>query len=83
MKSKPFLITAAVFGSLGILTLLLTVISFFNGDSSITGSIESMLNMDEGSIKNDVLAQISVVFFIPAFIFAFRAFADNDVKHDD
>ena len=83
MKSKPFLITAAVFGSLGILTLLLTVISFFNGDSSITGAIESMLNMDEGSIKNDVLAQISVVFFIPAFIFAFRTFADNDVKHDD
>ena len=45
MKNKPFLISAIVFGGLGLLVLLLTVISFFEGDNLISGAIASLLNL--------------------------------------
>lgn len=83
MKSKAFLITAAVFGLLGMITLLLTVISFLSGSDAIRDAISSMFSISKDSLKDEILAQISIVFFIPAFIFAFRTFVDNDTKHDN
>ena len=78
LKNKPFLIAAIVFGTLGILVLILTAISFFEGDNLISGAIGSLLGLDKESFRDSTMAQIAVVFFIPTFIFAFRALADID-----
>ena len=78
MKNKPFLISAIVFGGLGLLVLLLTVISFFEGDNLISGAIASLLNLSKDSFNDATMAQVAVVFFIPTFIFAFRTLADED-----
>ncbi len=80
LKGKPFLIVALVFGSLGLLMLVITVASFFNGDDSITTGIADLLHVDHESIKNETLAQISIVFFIPTFIFAYRSFIDTEAS---
>ena len=81
LKGKPFLIVALVFGSLGLLMLVITVASFFNGDdSTITTGIADLLHVDHESIKNETLAQISIVFFIPTFIFAYRSFIDTEAS---
>ena len=78
LKGKPFLITSLVFGGLGLIVLILTVISFFCGDNLISAAIGELIHMGTDSFNDATMGQIAVVFFIPAFIFAFRSFADND-----
>ena len=78
MKSKPFLIASFVFGGLGLLVLIMTVVSFFSGEALISRGIGSLLGLDKNSFSDATMGQIAVVFFIPAFVFAFRSFADND-----
>ncbi len=77
-KGKPFLIASLVFGGLGIIVLVLTVVSFFCGDQLISSAISSMLNLEKGAFTDTTMAQIAVVLFLPTFIFAYRSFADND-----
>lgn len=78
MKGKPFFISAIVFGGLGFIILVLTLISFFCGDDLISGAIAQKLNLSNESFNDATMAQISIVLFIPAFIFGFRAFSEND-----
>lgn len=77
-KEKPFLLASIIFGALGLIMLILTVISFFCGDQLISGAIRSMLNLDSESFNDSTMAQIAVVLFLPTFIFAYRSFADSD-----
>lgn len=78
MKSRPFLIAALGFGGIGVIVLILTIISFFCGDNLISAAIGGGLGLGTDSFNDATMGQISVVFFIPAFIFAFRCFADNE-----
>lgn len=75
-SSRPFLIAAAVFGMLGLVMLVLTVASFFIGGGEVAAWLSSVLHVDSGKLKDDTFAQVAVVLFIPAFIFAYRAFCD-------
>ena len=77
-KEKPFLLASVIFGGLGLIMLILTVISFFCGDQLISGAICSMLNLEKDAFTDATMAQIAVVLFLPTFIFAYRSFADSD-----
>ena len=77
-KNRPFLLTSLIFGELGFIMLVLTVISFFCGNSLISGAICTMLHLEDEAFTDATMAQIAVVLFLPAFIFAYRSFADND-----
>lgn len=81
MKGKPFLIAALVFGGLGFIMLIMTMISYFCGDGLISGALAQMLSVGKDSFTDATMAQISIVFFIPAFIFAYRALSDNDEEN--
>ena len=78
IKGKPFLISAIVFGGLGLIVLVLTVISFFCGDNLISSGIATMLGLDKESFTDATMGQIAVVFCIPTFIFAFRSLAETE-----
>lgn len=77
-KNRPFLLASLIFGELGFIMLVLTVISFFCGNSLISGAICTMLHLEDEAFTDATMAQIAVVLFLPAFIFAYRSFADNE-----
>ena len=83
MKGKAFFISALVFGGLGIIMLVLTLISYFCGDELISGAIAQMLGLSTESFNDATMAQISIVLFIPAFIFGYRALSDNDEADEE
>ena len=80
MKGKAFFISALVFGGLGFIMLVLTCISYFCGDNLISAAIGHMMGLSTESFNDATMAQISIVLFIPTFIFGFRALADNDTS---
>ena len=77
-KGKPFLLAAVIFGAAGFIILILAIVSYFCGDDLISGAIGSLLNMEKGVFTDATLAQISLVLFIPTFVFAYRSFADDE-----
>ena len=56
-KNRPFLLASLIFGELGFIMLVLTVISFFCGNSLISGAICTMLHLE--SICNAIIAHAS------------------------
>ena len=78
MKGKAFFISALVFGGLGFIMLVLTCISYFCGDNLISAAIGQTMGLSTESFNDATMAQISIVLFIPTFIFGYRALSDND-----
>ena len=83
IKGKAFLISAIVFGGLGLIVLVLTVISFFCGDNLISSAIATALGLDKESFTDATMGQIAVVFCIPTFIFAFRSLYETEEEPDE
>ncbi len=83
MRSKPYFYAAIALCAIGTIILLLAVISFLNGDDSITSNIAALFHIDESTVKNETIAQAGAAFFIPAFMLAFFAFCDNNRKHNN
>ncbi len=77
-KGKPFLVASVIFGGLGLIMVVLTVISFFSGDQLISGAVSSVLHLGPDTFTDSTMAQIAVVLFLPTFIFAYRSFSDSE-----
>ncbi len=73
IKNKPLLITALVFGGLGLVFLSLSAASLLAGDGTITDAIASLFGQSKVHVTTASLGQFSVVFETAAFLLAFRS----------
>lgn len=72
-KKNPFLIAALVFGGLALLLLLTAALSLLWHDTTISNALAKLFHVSQESFTNETIGQLSVVLFIPSFIFAYRS----------
>ena len=75
MKNKPFLIAAMVFGGIGLFILLVSALIFLTKNTSICTNLGKLLGT---SISTSTLAELAAVFFMPAFVFAYKSFSSEE-----
>ena len=77
LKGKPLLITAIVFGSIGLLLLFFGSVIFLDGGTEPLDVIASVLGLEKGSIKVAAVSQFAIVFEIMAFIVGFNSLKEE------
>lgn len=76
-KKNSFFVASLVFGGLAMLFLLTAAFSLLWHDTTISNAIANLLHMSQESFTNETIGQLSVVLFVPAFIFAYRSLELN------
>ncbi len=76
-KGKPLLITAMVFGSIGLLLILFGAIVFLDGGNEPLDLIASVLGLEKGRVGVATICQFAIVFEIMAFIVGFQALKEE------
>ncbi len=77
LKNKPLLITALIFGGIGIILAILTGIMFLADDTNGFSIISGLLGMKSADIKASSLWQFSFIFEAAAFILGYRALVEE------
>lgn len=72
-KKYPFLTTSVIFAVLSLILLMIAAVSVVTNDTSISKSIAGLLKVSTDSFNNSTIGQLSLVFAVPSFIFAFKA----------
>lgn len=77
LKDRPLLVTAMVFGGIGLVMLIVAGVLFLNGDKGPLNYIGSLLGMERGRLTTGTISQFSLVFEVMAFIIGYRALSDE------
>lgn len=75
MKNKPFLIAAIVFGCIGLFLLFASALIFLTKNTSICTNLGKLLGT---SISASTISELAAVFFMPAFVFAYKSFSSEE-----
>lgn len=75
MKNKPFLNAAIVFGCIGLFLLFVSALIFLTKNTSLCTNLEKLLGT---SITSSTIAELAAVFFMPAFVFAYKSFTSEE-----
>lgn len=81
MKNKPFLVSALIFGLIGLALMAVAGISFMTNSNAIVKAVVSIVNGNPQNISNSLIAELGVVFMIPSFIFAYKSFVDTEEEY--
>lgn len=73
IKKNPFMIASLIFGGLALLLLITAALSLLWHDTTISNALAKLFHMSQESFTNETIGQLSVVLFVPAFIFAYRS----------
>ena len=77
LKSRPLLLSAIIFGGIGLLLICTAAWIFVSGDTGLTKWLSSVLHSDSGSISSATFSQLGIVFEISAMVIACRALDDE------
>lgn len=77
LKNKPLLITAIVFGGIGLLIIILGAVLFIDGGNDALNAIGSVFGMEKGKLTTATICQFSIVFEAMAFVVGYRALRDE------
>lgn len=75
MKNKPFLNAAIVFGCIGLFLLFVSALIFLTKNTSLCTNLGKLLGT---SITSSTIAELAAVFFMPAFVFAYKSFTSEE-----
>ena len=73
MKNKPLLLTALIFGGIGVIIIILAVIFYMAGESGLYNAIASFFGMGKDKITTATICQLGILFEIAAFILGYRS----------
>lgn len=77
LKDKPLLITAIIFGGIGLLLMIVTGILFLNGNNDAFDTIGSVFGMESGKVTAATISQFSLVFEVVAFVIGYRSLMEE------
>ena len=77
LKGKPLIITAIVFGAIGLVLLIFGGVLFIDSGTDILDFIGSVLGLEKGRGGVATVCQFAVVFEVMALIIGFRAITDE------
>ena len=78
MKKKPLMISAMVFGGIGLAMIIVGIVFYMNGDTAFFETLAKIFGMTKDKITATTLCQFGVVFEIAAFVLAYRSLKDED-----
>ncbi len=77
LKNKPLLITAIIFGGIGIILAVFTGILFLNNDTAVFELISMLLGMGGKGVTASTIWQFSFIFEAAAFVLGYRALIEE------
>lgn len=77
LKSRPLLISAIIFGSIGLVLTAIAAWIFVSGDTEFTKWLSMQLQGNQNSITSSTLAQLGIVFELSSIMIAGRALDDE------
>ncbi len=77
MKNKPLMISALIFGGIGVLIILFAVICYMSGNTEVYESIGRIFGMTRDKITTASLSQFGIIFEAAAFVLGYRSLKDE------
>ncbi len=76
-KNKPILITALIFGGIGIILAIFTGILFLNDDRNVFELVAYLFGMKKENVNASTMWQFAFIFEAAAFVLGYRALAEE------
>lgn len=77
MKSRPLMISALIFGGIGLAIIVLGTVFYMNGSTAFYESVAGILGMTKDKISTTTFCQFGIIFEIAAFILGYRSLKDE------
>ncbi len=83
MKNKPLLLTALIFGGIGLAIIILAIVLYMAGENELYNNIAAIFGMAKDKVTTATVCQVGIIFEIAAFILGFRSLSvESDVTTD-
>ena len=77
MKNKPLLMSALVFGGIGLIILILGAVFYMDGNNDFYESVAGFFGMAKSKVSTSTFCQFGIVFELAAFVLGYRSLKDE------